>query len=387
MGQAIVGATVDVTDRRETQERLRAQQDLNALITANVAEGICFMDAQGAITYMNPAAEEILGWKLEELRGQVLHNVVHYKRPDGTPFPMEECALGRTLSHGEPVRNLEDSWIHKSGDLIPVLSSSVPIKTDGRTVGSVLSIHDITARKAIEQALRDASNAKDEFLATVSHELRTPMTSVLGWIGYLKLLGLPDETAEIIDHLERSAKAQASLVDDLLDVSRAATGKLRLDVAPVDLAGIAARALQTIEPTASAKGIFVSFEGAPDVMVAGDAARLEQVATNLLTNALKFTSKGGHVSLTVGATAREAMLTVTDDGVGIDPEFLRSVFERFFQAPVAARTTGGLGLGLAIVKQLVDAHGGSVSAESAGRGEGATFRVKLPLVTAESGVA
>lgn len=375
-GDAIVGATIDITDRHEAEAKLKAQQDLNSLITRNVAEGICFIDERGLATYINPAAEEILGWSLGEVQGKLLHDIAHYKRADGSIFPMSECPLGRTLTDGVAVRNIEDLWVHKSGELIPVLASSVPIQRDGRTVGSVVSIHDIRERKKMEIALREASRAKDEFLATVSHELRTPMTSVLGWIGYLKISGVPTEIEEVIRHIEASAKAQAAIVDDLLDVSRAVTGKLKLEIANVDLGEVVQRSLQTVALSATAKRIRADINDAGGAVVSGDAVRLEQVETNLLSNAIKFTPEGGEVRIDIRRDGTHVLVIVSDSGIGIDAELLPVVFDRFFQAPGYA--AGGMGLGLAIVKQLVELHGGTVSVTSGGAECGSTFTVSLP---------
>ncbi len=236
-----------------------------------------------------------------------------------------------------------------------------------------------------EQAARGeaeaASRAKDEFLAIVSHELRAPLTPMLLWTRMLQG-NMLDEAARMraIEVIESNARAQAQLVEDLLDVSRIVTGKLRLEVAPVALARVIEEALESTRPASEARGVEVVLALDPDVgMVHGDAGRLQQVVWNLLSNAVKFTPRGGRVDVRLAADGDELELTVRDTGSGISQAFLPHVFERFRQADgQPTRAHGGLGLGLAIVRHLVEAHGGRVRAESAGDGQGATFVVCLP---------
>ena len=378
VGDGVIdGTTIDITEQRELEQRLERESNLIRMVTTHVAEPLFFMDAQGRLTFMNPAAEEIFGWTLDEVRGRVLHEVLHYKRPDGTPYPMSECPLGSTLG-GSAVRGLEDLWIHRSGRFVPVLCTSTPILEGDQIKGAVVSAHDITDRKAMEDALRDSSRAKDEFLATVSHELRTPMTAILGWTGFLRMYGVPEEMKTAVEQIEASAKAQAAIVDDLVDVSRIVTGKLRLHLEEVDVTDVLDDAVRTILPTADAKEIALSVDASCEgARVRADRSRLRQVLWNLLTNAIKFTPERGAVTVTARLQDDEVVIAVRDTGIGIDPEFLERVFERFAQVS-SQRYQPGLGLGLAIVRQLVDMHGGRVTAESAGPGCGATFTVVLP---------
>ena len=227
---------------------------------------------------------------------------------------------------------------------------------------------------------RDANRLKDEFLATLSHELRTPLNAVLGWTRVLRATSMPPESrARALESIERNARAQARLIEDLLEVSRIVTGKLRLQVRPTDLAAIADAAIEVMQPAATAKRITITsaIEARP-AMTSGDSDRLQQVVWNLLSNAVKFTPPGGSVTLTLRRD-RGFVLTVADSGMGIEPAFIPHVFDPFRQADGSpSREQGGLGLGLAIVRQIVELHGGTVRAASAGRGAGSAFEVRLP---------
>jgi signal transduction histidine kinase/DNA-binding response OmpR family regulator len=243
-----------------------------------------------------------------------------------------------------------------------------------------------------EQARADAEAAnrlKDEFLATVSHELRTPLNSILGWAQLLRTGSLEEESAtRALSTIERNTRALAQIIDDLLDVSRIITGKLRLRVQPIQLGPVVEAALESIRPATDAKNIRLEVTLDPAAgVVSGDTSRLQQIVWNLLSNAIKFTPSGGHVEVGLERVGSAARITITDNGEGINSEFLPYVFDRFRQADSTfTRMHGGLGLGLAIVRHLVELHGGEVSAESKGRGEGATFSVSFPLLTAVASV-
>lgn len=244
---------------------------------------------------------------------------------------------------------------------------------------NLLLVREQEARASAEEANR----LKDQFLATVSHELRTPLTSILGWADMLRRDLLDDERRNHgIDAIYGSARRQAQLIDDLLDISRIVSGKLRLERTLVDLQTTIFEAHQVVQPAADAKGVRITVEADPSVgAVLGDAARLQQITWNLLSNAVKFTAPGGAVLVRLRrAPGNLAEIVVTDTGEGIAPDFLPAVFEAFRQADGSTtRHHRGLGIGLSIVRTLAEAHGGTVSAESAGRGQGATFSVRLPM--------
>lgn len=242
-----------------------------------------------------------------------------------------------------------------------------------------------------EQAARASAEAgslmKDEFLAVLSHELRTPLNAILGWSKLLRTRKFDEATTvRALETIERNAKLQSQLIEDILDVSRIIRGKLRLNISPINLLPVIESAIDAVLPSSNAKSIQLESRISPSVgLVAADSARLQQVIWNLLSNAIKFTPDGGQVTLEVTTTESHVQIQIRDTGKGISAEFLPYVFERFSQADsTASRSQGGLGLGLAIVRQLVELHGGMVSADSLGEGQGATFTVQLPLVTRSS---
>ena len=281
------------------------------------------------------------------------------------------------------------------GELMPQSGRIAPLIDNGEVVGTITLLGDVTDRMATEKQLRAqisaaeearadaeaASRAKDEFLATLSHEIRTPLSAVLGWVHLLKAREPDAPTLKrAIEVIERNAQSQLSLINDMLDMARVSSGKIRLEFANVNFAAVVNAAMDAIKPAADAKSIkLVPDLAAAVVDVSGDADRLQQIVWNLLSNAVKFTGDGGMVVVSLRADARGVHLTVADTGQGIDRKFLSQVFDRFKQADTSsARRAGGLGLGLALVKELVGLHGGRVEVESPGLGFGATFAIHLP---------
>jgi len=300
------------------------------------------------------------------------------------------------------------------GDLGIASWMIVPLTAAGRTLGAMTVISSDPARLfdeedvsvaaelgrragyAIENArlyrqAQEANRAKDEFLATLSHELRTPMTATLGWATMLRMGEITPENFHLaVETIERSTRAQAKLIDEILDVSRIVTGKLQLNVAPVNLQSVIEAAVDAVRPSIAAKGInlqldFARIDGVPT----GDAERLQQVIRNLLSNSVKFTPSGGSITIRADQPQRNAArISVTDTGQGISRKLLPVIFERFRQGDSSTtRSYGGLGLGLAIVKNIVELHGGSVAAESGGEGRGATFTITLPVTTSSAQTA
>lgn len=304
----------------------------------------------------------------------------------------EWCAVDLASEDGAQERIAEKGIRRDAAQIIPIHHNQRILGTITLGVSeSDLPLARELARRAavaiensrLYQLAQDANRIKDEFLATLSHELRTPLTAILGWARMLTIGGLDAATVRTaVETIEHSARTQAALIDDLLDLSKVVTGKLSLRSEPVDVSGVINGAVKTLQLAADARSIHIEVSGAGrPAIVAGDSTRLQQIVWNLLSNALKFSDAGGTVSIALSRADGRARIVVTDKGRGIAPDFLPHVFEPFRQADGAnTRAHGGLGLGLAIVKYLTELHGGIVTASSNGEGHGATFTVTLPLV-------
>lgn len=395
-GRILLGIR-DITERKLLDGAIRSLMEFNEAVMVNMGEGLYTVDVEGLVTSMNAAAEKLFGWSFEELRGKRMHDMTHHHHPDGSPFPAEDCLGFQVLKRGEPVVDFEDVFIRKDGTFFDVVYSSSPLKTDKGIHGLVVVFRDITERKQYEmkraellerehaarQEAENANRVKDEFLAVVSHELRAPLNAILGWSHMLMRGNLDEKTAARgIETIARNARSQNQLISDLLDVSRIMAGQLRCELGAVDLIPVINAALDTVRPAADVKGVKLQVDVDRNTgMVAGDATRLQQIVSNLLTNAVKFTPSAGQVGVLLKRENTRVVITVSDTGEGISPEFLPHIFERFRQAESnSSRQHGGLGLGLAIVHHLVAAHHGTVSASSAGVGKGATFTVTFPLL-------
>ena len=379
---------------REVAERKRADReaDFQARLLDMVEQAVIATDLSGRITYWNKYAERLYGWEAAEVLGR---NVVEVTPSSATQAQAHE--IMSSLREGQSWSG-EFNVRRRDGTVFPAQVTDSPIyDNDGRLVGVVGVSQDITRRMraeaertellARERAARAeaerANRAKDEFLAIVSHELRTPLTSMMGYVEMLRL-GMLDERGRVraLEVIERNTQTLTQLVGDVLDTSRIVSGKMRLHTSPLDLHTVIGAAVDVMRPAFEAKGVTLRTSLDPNEgLMTGDAERLQQVVTNLLSNAVKFTPAGGEVSVSLRRTGLDVEVTVSDTGVGIAPDFLPHVFERFRQAEGASQRGGqsGLGLGLAIVRYIVERHGGTVSAESAGLGAGATFRVRLPL--------
>jgi signal transduction histidine kinase len=272
-------------------------------------------------------------------------------------------------------------FLSKSQITAPLLERSIRYSSQQRRAEEQ-RIELVRAQVARREA-EAANAAKDQFLATLSHELRTPLNAILGWTQLLQMPDLDEQTrAEAIDAIDRNARAQAQLIDDLLDMSRIISGKIRINRQPVVLSQVVKSAIESVRPAAQAKNLHLERQIGDGVgIMIGDATRLQQVVWNLLSNAIKFTPEGGRVTVRLTRERDTARLLVIDTGQGIEPDFLPHIFERFQQADSSTtRKQTGLGLGLAIVRHLVSLHGGSVWADSEGLGKGATFFVELPVI-------
>ena len=376
-----------------------------AALIESADDAIISKTLDGIITSWNHGAERIFGYTAEEAIGKPVTMLIPPDHINEEPAILARLRAGDRIEHYETIR------VTKNGRLIDISLTVSPIKgPNGQIVGASKIARDITeqrqARKSLaaayeaakqaraeaEQAAfekeqlyhqaEESSRLKEEFLATISHELRTPLSAILGWTRMLRLGQLSaDDHTKALDTIERNARAQAQLIDDLLDVSRIITGKLRMDVRPSDPNAFIDAAVEAVRPAAEAKGIRVQkVMDTGAVSIPGDPVRLQQVVWNLLSNAIKFTPRGGRVQIRSERVNSHLEIVVSDTGQGISSDFLPHVFDRFRQADQkTSRQHGGMGLGLAIVRHLVELHGGTVQAESAGPGHGATFTVQLPI--------
>ncbi|MEG4970107.1 PAS domain-containing protein [Microcoleus sp. B6-A1] len=373
----------------ESEARFRALAD-------NIAQLAWMTDAAGAIFWYNQRWFDYTGTTIEEMLGWGWQKVHHPEHLDRVVEKFRRCLETAELWEDTfPLRG-------KDGSYRWFLSRAVPIRDEqGQVLRWCGTNTDITDRKvaeaererllAREKAAREeaerANRVKDEFLAVLSHELRTPLNPIVGWTKLLRSNILtPQKQRYALETIERNAKLQTQLIEDLLDVSGILQGKVSLNIAPVDLAGVIRAAIETMRLAAQVKSIQISTQFAPNLgPVLGDAGRLQQVVWNLLSNAVKFTPPSGKIEVVLDRVDTLAQITVTDTGKGIEPDFLPYVFDYFRQADsTSTRKFGGLGLGLAIVRHLVELHGGTVKSDSAGEGKGATLTVRIPLMPVQS---
>lgn len=398
---AVCGVATDISTRKameqaliESEERAHARaHEIEVLMnTTPVVIWIAHDQACRTITGSR-AAYEVLrmpyGTNLSKSASpdqQPTHFKVYRK---GVELQPEDLPVQRA-ARGEEVHDFEEEIVFDDGSRVVLFGSAMPLRArDGSVRGAVSAFVDITAREAVEQALEQArraaeaaSAAKDQFLAVVSHELRTPLTAVLGYTRMLRTGAVrPDRIDAVLETIDRNARLQSQLIDDLLDVSRIVTGKLALHLEPVPMVGVVSGAVATVKPSADAKGVEIVADAPGDQgVVIGDPERLHQLVLALLSNAVKFTPSGGRVSIGTVIDHASVSLVVSDTGMGISSEILPRVFDRFMQGEAGlVRQHGGLGLGLAIARHLAEAHGGSIDVASDGPGCGATFRVVLPL--------
>jgi len=371
---------------RDSEERFR-------LLVEGVKDYAIFMlDCEGRFISWNVGAERILGYSEAEILKRSFACI--YTEEDLASNRPDD-ALQHAIAHGQ---TQDDRWhVRKDGSLFWASGVITPLRDEtGNLRGFSKVMRDITERKRAEEEraqllIREqmaraeaeaASRSKDEFLSIVSHELRTPLAAILLWAELLRAGGLDNVTTnQALETIERNAKSQSKLIEDLLDISRIITGNLRLHLQLVELEPIVQAAVDTLALTAEAKGLTLQLELNLDIgLVLGDSQRLQQVVSNLLSNAIKFTPSGGKITIQLQRSGTQVAIVITDTGCGISAAFLPYVFERFRQAnSTPTRIGGGLGLGLAIVRHLVDLHHGTVQAASLGEGQGATFTVLLPI--------
>jgi PAS domain S-box-containing protein len=391
-GTNIGGIAIDITESKHADEALRESEERLAGIVSSAMDAIITVDEDQRIILFNEAAEQMFGCPAAEVLGRPINRFI----PDRFHVTHTEhiCRYGEAAGAIRAmVRKGALSALRADGAEFPIEASISSAEVGGRKLYTVI-LRDITelkqaeaereqlAREQVARAAAEAANrSKDEFLAMVSHELRSPLNVVLGYARMIR--ASPTDSWEVVKDaavIERSAKAQLQIIEDLLDLARIITGKLRIEPEPVDLVPTLEAALDTVRAAAEAKRVeLVAKFGRLPELVLGDSTRLQQVVWNLLSNSVKFTPEGGRVELCMEGDADDVRVTVNDTGKGIEPEFLPYIFDHFRQADSSSsRRYGGLGLGLSLVKHLVELHGGTITVMSEGAGRGATFTVTLP---------
>jgi PAS domain S-box-containing protein len=384
------GVGIDVTERTHAEH---ARFRLAAIVESS-DDAIISKTLEGIVTSWNAGATRLFGYTSEEMIGAPITRLIPHEL-----LSEEDEILGK-LRRGERIEHYETRRRVKDGRLVHVSLTVSPIRDiTGAIVGASKIARDVTALRAAsaerEQLLESERIArseaerlghlKDEFLATLSHELRTPLTAILGWCNVLRRRKNLTEAdlQDAVETIHRNAKSQAQIIEDLLDMSRIVSGKIRLETNELDFGDLVQVAVDGIRPSAAAKGLKIQLLRRPQpILVNGDASRLQQVLWNLLTNAVKFTPAEGQIRVSVRQVGDQVELVVADSGIGIRPDFLPFVFERFRQADGSTtREHGGLGLGLSIVRNLVELHGGTVSAKSPGENLGTVFTVRVTAAT------
>jgi PAS domain S-box-containing protein len=397
--EQVAGSTREITESQNTLEALQRSEENFRTLAETLPDTVWATDSAGRLLWTNSVLPRATSQSLEMIRGEEYSALVH---PEDVAVTKAAWDLGKesgnTIEFQHRMRMSDGTWRWHLVRGAPARDAKGRIY---RWIGTSTDIHDqrelqdklermahereelLASERAARSTAEHASRMKDEFLATLSHELRTPLNAIFGWTRILREQGGTDAAtlAEGVEVIDRNVRMQTQLIEDLLDMSRIISGKLRLDVQEVNVTLCIKAAIETVQPSAEAKDI--QFETSLDPLagfISGDAGRIQQIVWNLLSNAIKFTPRGGKVEVLLQRVGSYLEIKVTDSGQGIDPDFLPFVFDRFRQADAAAnRQHRGLGLGLSIVKQLVELHGGSIQAKSAGRSKGSAFLVHLPL--------
>jgi PAS domain S-box-containing protein len=387
----VLGALI--SERDESEQKLSEEEARMRLLLESTGEAIYGVNKKGELTFCNHALLRMLGYgSQQDLLGRNIHDVMHYKRRDGTPYPREECSQLRELAAGKKVHVEEELLWRADGSSFEAEIWSHPLVEDGARLGAVVAFVDITARKKSQQALRQAkedaeaaNRAKSDFLANMSHEIRTPMNGILGMTTLALETNLDAEQRDYLSMVKSSGESLLTLLNDILDLSKIEAGKLDLEIADMSVEDCIEEALEPLALKAQQKGIDLVWNVGRDIpeMVRGDSTRLRQVFINLVGNALKFTNKGQvaiygrHAGITEGGLMLE--FTVSDTGIGIAEEKRIKIFEAFAQADMStSRRYGGTGLGLSICERLVNLMGGRIWVESeVGRGSEFHFTMKV----------
>ncbi|HEV8408918.1 MAG TPA: CHASE3 domain-containing protein [Gemmatimonadaceae bacterium] len=375
--------------RAVAADQLFEQKELFRTTLASIGDAVISTDRDARVTFLNPVAEQLTGWRSSEAEGAELATVFEIVNEE-TRDPVQNPAL-RALRDGSIIALQNHTvLVAKSGAETPIDDSAAPIRdAHGNMTGAVLIFRDITERKAAERALRDADRRKDEFLAVLAHELRNPLAPMRNALEMVRLSADdPAVVGKVRGTMERQIEHMVRLTDDLLDVSRITRNRLELRRKPVDLSSVVHRAMESSDPLLKERRHSVSLAlPASPLIVDADEGRLAQVLYNLLGNAAKYTHPGGRIHVQARRDGSDAVITVSDNGIGIARENLQTVFEMFTQVDSSLeRSQGGLGIGLTLSRRIVELHGGTIEAASDGAGRGSTMTVRMRAVESASRV-
>ena len=374
----LFGVSTDITRLKNDEEELGRLSRQYELILKAAGDGITGIDVAGRTTFLNPAAARMLGRGLTDLHGQIQHDAIHHTRSDGRPYPVDQCPIYAALHDGEVYHVSNEVFWRKDGTSFPVEYTCTPIREDEKIVGAVMSFRDVTEQRKVDRM-------KDEFISVVSHELRTPLTSIRGSLGLLAsgVLGpLPESGRRMLEIAVNNTDRLVRLINDILDIERIESGKVSMDKRICDAGDLIQQAVEVVQPIAAKSNIEITVS-TDSVQLRADPDRLVQVMTNVLSNAVKFSSSGSKVALSARRQGSELLIRVKDEGRGIPPDKLETIFGRFQQVDASdSRERGGTGLGLAISRSIVLQHGGRIWVEST-LGVGSTFTIALPALAEE----
>jgi PAS domain S-box-containing protein len=394
-----VAIRTEITVQKDLEKASQRQEAWLRTILDNLGEGVYTLDAQGKLAYLNAEAEHLIGWRMEELVGKGLHDIIHHHRPDGSVLPAMECPIHLAMCEHRVYRSSDEVFFHKDGSSRPVKITGAPLALDGEWQGSVAVFSDMREERQLQQHLLDAKNAaedamrlKSDFLSTMSHEIRTPLNGVIGMTDLLLDTPLDNEQTEFARTIKISADALMAIINDILDFSKIEAGHLVLEETGFSLRQTVESSLDVLAARAQEKQLTLASFIAPDLPdhLIGDPTRIRQILLNFLSNAIKFTERGVVVASAMQEptaaddTSRVVVkLAVRDCGIGLSEAARAGLFQPFYQADSSTtRKYGGTGLGLSICKRLVEAMGGEIGVDSV-PGDGSTFWVRIPLAVAE----
>ena len=388
--RTIVGVSAisrDVTQLVRARQEIAEREERIRLLLDSTAEAIFGIDLSGVCTFCNPACARLLGYDSPAaLIGRQMHPLIHHTKADGTPYPAEQSPIFDAMRHREQAHVDDEVLWRANGTSFPAEYWSHPIFRNGDVIGAVVTFLDITERRRTEQEIQEGVRRREQFLAMLSHELRNPLAAILSATRVLDTAGWGAASREEAGRVvERQARHMTRLLDDLLDVSRITRGTIALRNELIDLRNTARSAIESLGPLMAEHGthLIVDISDEP-VPVFGDPARLQQIQANLLSNASKYSPRGAQVRFSIRREGDQAVITVSDNGRGIEPELLPRIFDLFVQGDQSiARSEGGLGIGLTLLRSLVHLHDGRVEAASDGANRGSTFTVHLPLAEGE----